>query len=286
MRTQDFHFFSGPRLKLAGRMYLPDPQDDLHAGGVFCVGFGGVKEWTPVGLCTLLAEQGYTMLSFDYRGFGGSEGERARLLPQEQVEDAVCALEYLATQVPNIDPRRIGIFGTSFGGGIAALAAVHSPRARALVMSVPVTSGSRWLKSISRWYEYRDIQQRALAAIARKAATGEIEMAERLDIMVPDPGCMVRYAEKTPITLETAYHVAHHEPVEHAHKLAVPMLLFAAQDDTNVPYDQAKDFFDRVPAEKRMETFPVGNHWCVYEEQLPRVAQLTRVWFEDHLLGH
>ena len=284
MRTQDLHFFSGPRLKLAARLYLPDPDKDLHAGGVFCVGFGGVKEWTPVGLCTLLAEQGYTMLSFDYRGFGGSEGERARLLPQEQVEDAVCALEYLATQVPNVDPRRIGIFGTSFGGGIAALAAVHSSRPRALVMSVPVTSGSQWLKSISRWCEYRDIQQRAIEAIAHKAATGEITMAERLDIMVPDPGCMVRYAQATPITLETAYHVANHEPVEHAHKLKVPVLVFAAEDDTNVPYDQAVAFFDRVPTAKHMETFPTGNHWCVYEEQLPRVAELTREWFGRHLL--
>jgi hypothetical protein len=235
-------------------------------------------------LCTQLAGQGYTMLSFDYRGFGGSEGERSRLLPQEQVEDAVCALEYLATQVPGIDPRRIGIFGTSFGGGIAALAAVLSPRPRALVMSVPVTSGSQWLKSISRWYEYRDIQKRGLAAIARKATTGEIEMAERLDIMVPDPGCMVRYAEKTPITMETAWHVANHEPVEQAHKLTMPVLVFAAEDDTNVPYDQAVAFFERVPTEKRMETFPVGNHWCVYEEQLPRVAQLTQAWFERHLL--
>lgn len=284
VRTQDFHFYSGPRLKLAGRMYLPDEGKANGAGGVFCVGFGGVKEWTPVGLCTLLAEAGYTMLSFDYRGFGGSEGERARLLPQEQVEDTVCALEYLANHVPGVDPERIGLFGTSFGGSIAAMAAVLSPRPKALVMSVPVTSGSRWLKSISRWYEYRDMQQRALAAIARKAATGEIEVVERLDIMTPDPGCMVRYAEKTPITMETAYHVANHEPVEHAHKLTMPVLLFAAEDDTNVPYDQAVAFFERVPTEKHMETFPVGNHWCVYEEKLPRVAELTQAWFRKHLL--
>lgn len=65
MRTQDFHFFSGPPLKLAGRLCLPDQGRANGAGGVFCVGFGGVKEWTPVGLCTLRAEQGYTMLSFD-----------------------------------------------------------------------------------------------------------------------------------------------------------------------------------------------------------------------------
>ena len=284
MRTQDFDFFSGPKLKLAGRLYLPDPANDLHAGAVFCVGFGGTKEWSPVGVCKLLAEAGYSMLSFDYRGFGGSEGERARLLPQEQVEDTVCALEYLATQVPGVDPNRIGVFGTSFGGGIAALAAVYSPRVRALVMSVPVTSGSAWLRAISRWYEFREIQQKALAAIARKAATGEIAMSERLDIMVPDPGCMVRYAEKTPITTETAYHVLHHEPIDQVEKIEVPTCIFAAEDDTNVPYDQAVAFYDRLQAEKHMETFPVGNHWCVYEERLPDVARITAEWFGKHLV--
>ncbi len=283
MRTQDFHFFSGPGLKLAGRLYLPDAGKASGAAAVFCVGFGGTKEWSPVGVCSLLAEAGTTMLSFDYRGFGGSEGQRARLLPQEQVEDTVCALEYLATQVPGVDPKRIGVFGTSFGGGIAALAAVYSPRPKALVMSVPVTSGSAWLRSISRWYEFRQIQQRAMDAIAHKAATGEIELVERLEIMVPDPGCLVRYAEKTPISAETAYHVLHHEPVDQVHRIRVPTCIFAAEDDTNVPYDQAVAFHDRLQVDKHLETFAVGNHWCVYEEHLPTVARVTQAWFDKHL---
>lgn len=66
------------------------------------------------------------MMSFDYRGFGASEGVPSLLLPQDQVEDTVTAVEYLATQVPNIDPARIGLYGTSFGGGIAAIAATRA----------------------------------------------------------------------------------------------------------------------------------------------------------------
>ena len=283
MRTQDVHFHSGPRLRLAGRLYLPDAGRDLHAGAVFCLGFGGVKEGTPVGLCTAMAEAGYTMLSFDYRGFGGSEGERALLLPQEQVEDAISALEYLATQVPGVDPARIGLYGTSFGGGIAALAATRSPRVKALVMSVPVTSGSNWLRSINRWYEFREMKERTLAALARKVATGEIEMGERLEIMVPDPLSLVRYSEKTPIAIESGWHVLHHEPIEQAHKLTMPVCMFGAEDDTLVPFEQTTSFFERVPTEKRLEVFPVGNHWCVYDDALPRVAQVTQEWFGRHL---
>lgn len=285
MRTQDIHFYSGPGLRLAGRLYLPDPARDLHAGAVFCLGFGGTQEGTPVGLCTLMAEAGYTMLSFDYRGFGASEGRRALLLPQEQVEDAVTALEYLATRVPHVDPARIGLYGTSFGGGIAALAAAQSPRPKALAMSVPVTSGSRWLRSIHRWHEFRALRARSLAAIAHKAATGEIELGERLDIMAPDPGSLVRYAEKTPVSIETAHHILHHEPIDHAHELDMPVCLFGAQDDTLVPYEQTTMFHERVTTEKHLEVFATGNHWCVYEEMLPRVAEVTQAWFKRHLGG-
>jgi len=283
MTIRDFHFYSGPGLKLAGRLYLPDPARDLHAGAVFCHGFGGVKEGVPVGLCTRLAEAGYTMLSFDYRGFGASEGHRALLLPQDQVEDTVTALEYLATRVPGVDPGRIGLYGTSFGGGIAALAATRSPRPKALVMTVPVVSGSHWLRSISRWYEFEAIQQRALAAIAHKAATGEIEIGERLEIMLPDPRAMERYAEKTPMAIETAWHVLHHEPIDHAHKLAVPVLMLGAKDDSLVPYEQTAMFFARVATEKRLEAFAAGNHWLFYDEGLPRAADLTIEWFARHL---
>ena len=281
--TRDIHFHSGPRLKLSGRLYLPDSARDLHAGAVFCHGFGGVKEGTPVGLCTALAEAGYTMLSFDYRGFGASEGERALLLPQEQADDAVAALEYRATQVPGLDPQRIGLYGTSFGAGIAALAAVRSPRPRALVASVGVMSGSNWMRSVHRWYEFRAIQRRALSAIAHKAATGEIELCERLDIMSPEPESLVRYAETTPISMETVWHLLHHEPVDHAHRLTMPVFLFGADDDTVVPCDQTRQFFDRVTSEKQMEIFPAGNHWVVYDEALPRVAEVTAAWFARHM---
>lgn len=283
MKTRDFHFFSGPGLRLAGRLYLPDARNDLHAGAVFCHGFGGVKEGVPVGLCSRLAQAGYTMLSFDYRGFGASEGQRALLLPQDQIEDTVTALEYLATQVPGIDPARVGIYGTSFGGGIAAVAAARSTRTRALVMTVPVTSGSHWLRSICRWYEFEILKQRAIAAIAHKAATGEIELGERLEIMVPDPRAMERYAEHTPMAIETAFHVLNHEPITHAHALTIPVLMLGAKDDSLVPYEQTTMFFERMTAPKRLEAFEVGNHWLFYDEGLPRAAELVTSWFAQHL---
>ena len=67
-------FFSGPGVRLASRVYRPSTATDRKAGIVFCHGFGGTKEGTPPGMAQLFAEHGFTVLSFDYRGFGGSEG--------------------------------------------------------------------------------------------------------------------------------------------------------------------------------------------------------------------
>jgi acetyl esterase/lipase len=267
--TRDIWFHSGPRLKLSGRLYLPDPSNDLRAGAVFCLGFGGVKEGTPVGLCQALAEAGFTMLSFDYRGFGASEGERALLLPQEQVEDAVAALEYLATQVPGVDPQRIGLYGTSFGGGIAALAAARSPRPRAVVLSVPVMSGSHWMQSVHRWYEFREIQPPCAGC---RGAQGrhrrEIELCERLDIMAPEPrvaGALCRdHADLDGDRVAPAATRTHGPRPPH-HQ--APVYLFGADDDTVVPCDQTRQFYrTRVSSEKQLEIFPAGNHWVVYDE--------------------
>jgi dienelactone hydrolase len=122
IETQDAHFYTGPRTRLAARTYLPPEGRALGLGVVMCHGFGGVKEGVLPSLAKELASAGYTALTFDFRGFGGSEGVAGRLVPAEQAEDAVHALEFMAT-AGEVDPERIALYGTSFGGGVAALAA-------------------------------------------------------------------------------------------------------------------------------------------------------------------
>lgn len=284
VKTQDVSFYSGARLQLSGRIYLPDASNQHGGGALFCYGFGGVKEGTPVGLSQILAQAGYTVLTFDYRGFGGSEGEPGLLNPAEQVEDAVHALEMLAS-LPGVNPQQIGVYGTSFGAGVAAIAAYRSTRPKALAMSVPVVSGSDWLRNLGRWWEFNHLMARSRAALAKKAVTGEIEIGERLDVMLPDPESLVRYAEKVPVSVETAYHVFHHEPIDIAHRLTTPVLLFGARDDTLVPFEQTQRFYNAVVVEKRLNAFESGNHWIVYDEGLQATADATIDWFDTHVRG-
>jgi cephalosporin-C deacetylase-like acetyl esterase len=283
-RTEDLTFHSGPGLRLSARLYLPDAESDRRTGIVFCHGFGGVKDGTPVGLSNLLARHGYTVLTFDYRGFGGSEGRANHLVPAEQVEDTVNAIEFLALR-PGIDPRNIGIYGTSFGGGIAISAANQSERLRAAFITVPVVSGNGWLRSVHRFHEYRAMKDRALRAIANKTVSGEMEMVDRFDIVPPDPHSRARHTTRQPFTLETFHHVSRHEPVEEAHKVAIPVGLIGIRGDILVPVEQTTDLYDRLRCEKQIFLFDEGNHHSVYGELLPRVAQRAIAWFDRHLCG-
>src|SRR5206468_4989402 len=95
-----------------------------------------------IDLMRRLAACGWFVFSFSYRGFGRSEGPRGRHRPLEQALNAYDALSYMQT-VPGIDARRLGVYGTSFGGGHGIWVTAHDERVKCLVVSTAVTDGER-----------------------------------------------------------------------------------------------------------------------------------------------
>src|SRR6185437_11037713 len=63
-----------------------------------------------------LAEAGFGVLAFDYRGFGESEGNQGILSPICQLQDLINAVTYLTTR-DDVDADAIGAFGTGGTGG-------------------------------------------------------------------------------------------------------------------------------------------------------------------------
>ena len=58
---------------------------------------------------------GFNVLAFDYRGYGGSQGSPTLAGVQLDIDAAMRTLLAL----PNVDPRRIIVFGQSLGGALA-----------------------------------------------------------------------------------------------------------------------------------------------------------------------
>ena len=100
MQQRIVHFFSeGSRIE--ADFFLPDhpaPDGRPLPGIVLCHGYSGLRFQLLPDFGRIFADAGHAVLSIDYRGFGGSEGPRWRLMPLEQVEDIRNAITFLQEQ--------------------------------------------------------------------------------------------------------------------------------------------------------------------------------------------
>ena len=91
----------------------------------------------------LLAEHGFAVLHADNRG----TGMRGRAFAQAayrnfgpvQLEDQLTVIDAALAQYPQLDPKRLGWWGWSWGGTFTLYAMTHSDRFRAGVSVAPVT---------------------------------------------------------------------------------------------------------------------------------------------------
>ena len=131
--------FDSEGLSCAGWYYVPA---DLAPGErrpaiVMAHGWSGVKEMCLANFAEAFAAAGFVVLVFDYRYLGASQGEpRSQIIPAEQRRDYKNAITWIISQ-PEVDPERIGIWGTSFSGGHVLVVAAEDRRVKAVVAHVP-----------------------------------------------------------------------------------------------------------------------------------------------------
>src|SRR5689334_24406599 len=124
MTRTDVRFPSGDA-ECAACLYTPTATHSDARAPVVVMGhgLGGVKEMRLDAFAERFTAAGYVCLVFDYRHFGASSGEPRQLLDiDEQLRDWRCAVEYTRT-LQGVDPDRVVVWGTSFGGGHAVVIA-------------------------------------------------------------------------------------------------------------------------------------------------------------------
>src|SRR5712692_4763969 len=173
--------------RLVGDVYYPNDvgSGDQRGGVVLCHGYTGVKDMYLPDNARVLNEAGYVVMTFDYKGWGDSEGSRTRLAPWSRVADVQAALTYLGT-LPDVDPERLAIYGTSYGGATVVWTAAIDLRVKCVVSVVGIGHGARWMRSVRRPDEYHDLLERAQADRVKRALTGQSEFVDRGEILLPD----------------------------------------------------------------------------------------------------
>ncbi|WP_244559833.1 alpha/beta hydrolase family protein, partial [Escherichia coli] len=73
---------------------------------ILCHGFCGIRNVLLPCFANAFTEAGFATITFDYRGFGESDGERGRLVPAMQTEDIISVINWAEKQ-ECIDNQRI-----------------------------------------------------------------------------------------------------------------------------------------------------------------------------------
>jgi dipeptidyl aminopeptidase/acylaminoacyl peptidase len=155
-----------------------------------------------------LAQQGYVVLTPDYRGSSGYSREWAtgvsRDLGGSETQDVNAGADYLKT-LSYVDPDRIGIWGLSYGGFMTLQSMVTDPTLFRCAIDVA---------GVGDWETW---------------TTGGMILGRLGETPVTDPELYNRSA-----------------PVKHLDKLVRPLLLLQGTNDANVPFWESLKVIDTL----------------------------------------
>jgi fermentation-respiration switch protein FrsA (DUF1100 family) len=286
--------FCSEGLRLSGDVYYPADLSpgEKRAGVLLCHGYTGVKDLYLPDNARLLNEAGYVAMTFDYKGWGASEGPRSRLAPHSRVSDVQAALTFLGT-LPEVDAERLGIYGTSYGGATVVWVGAIDPRVRCVVSVVGIGNGARWMRSVRRPDEWHDLLERSRKDRVTRALTGQSELVERGEILLPDRQSAELAAAArrnnpaavNAIPLEYVDDTLNFNPEWVVDRIAPrPVLFITTDNDRLVPPEESRELYARAGEPKKLVVLKGYGHYEVYADPaFGEVMQATLAWYQEHL---
>ncbi|KAJ5464333.1 uncharacterized protein N7458_000019 [Penicillium daleae] len=269
---------------------------------VMCHGFSAVKEmdlntFAEYFTSNLLM----SCLVFDHRGFGESNTKQGQppleIIPSQQTSDISDAITYAQSR-PDVQPDKIGIWGSSLSGGHVLWVGATDKRVKAVLSQVPCVDG------------YSNFQR-----LIRPDFVGSMNVLfekDRLDRASGKPPAMLPVIDSNPqnpsalptpdsydffsswakkcdwqnqVTLKSVEALREYCPSAHIHRIApVPLLMTVAVNDVLSPTDLALEAFSRALEPKTLQMLP-GGHFDAYSgPNFDRNAAFQAQFLKDHLL--
>lgn len=277
--------FQSDNLKISGILHIPDDlaQGERRAAFVVIHGFGGSKDSTEhKRQARIMCEWGYVALRIDMRGCGESEGIRGRLIFEEQIRDAIAALEYLQDQ-DAVNPLCIGLYGDSMGAAVSLQTAGTDERVAAVISSGGWGDGARKLRSQQGSPEaYRIFVDKIEAAKRLKRKTGEITVFSRFDI-IPIPQELRQHLGPFALmefSYETAQSIYDARPENHVDKIAPrPLLLIHPARDSVTPALESVEIFKHAGQPTELYFIAGEDHFPLSGKD-PQSPRIIKLWLD------
>jgi dipeptidyl aminopeptidase/acylaminoacyl peptidase len=288
VQTREVEIWSdGTRMR--GDLYLPKERDAAAKlpAVIYCSGTAGIRAGA-ARFSMLCAAQGFAVLSFDYRGWGSSDSKLMSLEPQpkpdekgemtvrvralrwqmnyaDQTEDIRAAISFMAKE-PAVDPSRIGLLGTSYGGGLVTWVAGNDPRVRCVVAQVPGMGASRAADAY-RLHEQQAHGETEPVPVETGKFSGKMA---RYDQMRVNPARSIGFS-----------------CFEAAEKISAPMLIVDAEKedlfDIKKNGGRVAEILEGRKVTVKYHVVPSIDHYGVYRESFADVTKLELEWFSAHL---
>ncbi|HTY31946.1 alpha/beta hydrolase, partial [Mycobacterium sp.] len=267
-QREDVQFASGDD-RISAWLYRPTSSDPAPLL-VMAHGLSAVRTMRLDAYAERFSGAGYACLVFDYRNFGDSGGRPRQLLDiKMQLADWAAAVAYART-LEGIDHSRIGLWGTSFGGGHVIATAARVPGIKAAVVQCPFTDGVASARTLNPVIfarigvlAARDLIAarfgRSPVMVAAAGKPGEVALMNAPDAY---PGYMRLVPEgrtaPNEVAARLALKVITYRPGRSAAKVSCPILFCVCEADSVAPAVPTLRYAAKAPrGEVRM--YPEGH---------------------------
>ncbi|QNQ20588.1 alpha/beta hydrolase [Kosakonia sp. SMBL-WEM22] len=235
---------------------------------VLCHGFCGIQPILLPAFAEAFTSAGFATVTFDYRGFGESAGERGRLVPAMQIEDILSVVAWVSEQ-PALDARiKCVVSQLAFADGEAIVTGhMNEGEKRAFIDTLEKMAQ----KQQATGKEMMVAITRVLSDAESKAFFEENRTRfPQMDIKIP---------------FLTVRETVNYRPAEWAAKVTCPTLVVIAAEDSVNPSAQGRALFAAVgAAEKALHEEAGARHYDIYSgKAFECVSAVQTAWFARHL---
>ena len=287
------------------RGWLYQPQEPGPRPAIVMThGYACVKELFMDKFAAVFAEHGFVVLAYDHRNFGESDGDvRQEIDPVAQLNDMRDAISFLQT-LPEVDPVRIGVWGSSLAGGHALVIGALDKRVRCIVAQIPTINARRNLErrvpidALEKLMKKID-EDRLLRYQGRPPMTAPILSAELLASPYVDPRNDYRslfWADvneaddawrfknfKNEITLRSLENYAEYVPENYLSLISpTPVMMVIGDHDTVTMTVDELRAYEELTEPKELVMIS-GGHFTPYKEEFEKASRAACRWFQQWL---
>lgn len=270
--------------RMAAEVYSPTDAPSRLPTIIMSHGWGGeAKDLRPDAI--EFARAGFLVVIFDYRGWGNSDARlisaskpiedngkltaevrevRGVVDPIDQTADILNAISW-THGYERCDPKRIGIWGSSFSGGHVVYVAARDQRIKAFVSQVG-SMDARWV-----------IEHPGL----RKLTYDQGSKRARGEIGYPQPLAAFNGMRGQPIW-EKLMQYAPIEDIDRCDDCA-KLFIIAENEELFDNHDHAIAAYEKSGGVKKLVTLQGIKHYGIYREKRSEAQRLAIDWFSEHL---